>query len=56
MGIRIIRKIDELGRIVIPKDIRTTLNLQNGDGIAIAVEGSTVVLRNVRGRRESCAR
>lgn len=47
MEIKIIRKIDELGRIVIPKDIRTTLNLDCGDNIEIIVANNTVVLKKV---------
>ena len=27
----IVRRIDELGRVVIPKEIRRTLRLKNGD-------------------------
>ena len=29
----IVRKIDDLGRIVIPKEIRNLLNIQNNDNI-----------------------
>ena len=47
MDIKIIRKIDNLGRIVIPKDIRATLELYPNDVIEITVEKDTVVVRKV---------
>lgn len=31
----IIRRIDDLGRVVIPKEIRRTLNIQEGDPLEI---------------------
>lgn len=36
----IIRRIDDLGRIVIPKEIRRELHLNTGDQLAISVRGS----------------
>ncbi|MBO5207219.1 MAG: AbrB/MazE/SpoVT family DNA-binding domain-containing protein [Clostridia bacterium] len=48
MEIKIIRKIDELGRIVIPKDVRVSLDLHAGDDIEIKVESGCVVLTKVR--------
>ena len=36
----IIRKVDDLGRIVIPKEIRRELHLNCGDQLAISVRGS----------------
>ncbi len=44
MKIKIIRKIDKLGRIVIPKDVRTTLDLRVGDKIEIKVENNNIIL------------
>ncbi len=44
MKIKIIRTIDKLGRIVIPKDVRTTLDLRVGDKIEIKVENNSIVL------------
>lgn len=41
----IIRKIDDLGRIVIPKELRRTLSLEIGDGIEIYTEGEMVLLK-----------
>ena len=41
----IIRRIDELGRVVIPKEIRRALNIRNGDFLEIFCEDSTLSLR-----------
>jgi len=38
------RKIDELGRIVLPLEIRTTLNLKEGNSLAICLEDNKIVL------------
>lgn len=39
----IIRRIDDLGRIVIPKEIKRTLGLREGDPMEIFVDGRRVV-------------
>lgn len=36
----IIRRIDDLGRIVIPKELRRTLNFEVGDPIEMFVDNS----------------
>ena len=41
----IVRKIDELGRIVVPKELRRTLNIEEKDGLEIFTEGNTIILR-----------
>ena len=38
----IIRRIDDLGRIIIPKEIRRTLNIKEGDPMELYVEDETV--------------
>lgn len=45
MSTGIVRRIDELGRIVIPKEIRKSLRIKNGDNLEILVEGETISLR-----------
>lgn len=40
-----VRKIDELGRIVVPKEIRRTLDIDNGDPLEIFVEGDHIILK-----------
>ena len=44
MELKIVRKIDNLGRIVIPKDIRLFLALNTGDEISIEVKCGNVIL------------
>ncbi|MEJ5186752.1 MAG: AbrB/MazE/SpoVT family DNA-binding domain-containing protein [Candidatus Geothermincolales bacterium] len=41
----IVRRIDELGRIVIPMELRKTLNIKQKDQIEIFVQGDNIVLR-----------
>lgn len=41
----IVRKIDELGRIVVPKDIRRSLNLKVGTSMEIYVNGNALILK-----------
>ena len=41
----IIRRIDDLGRIVVPKEIRHTLGIKEGDPMELYVEGDTVCFR-----------
>ncbi len=39
-----IKKIDELGRIVIPKDIRKSLSIKTNDSLNISIVGNTISL------------
>ena len=41
----IIRKVDELGRIVLPKELRTTFDIKERDPIEIYVDGDNIILR-----------
>ncbi|HHC08148.1 MAG TPA: AbrB/MazE/SpoVT family DNA-binding domain-containing protein [Actinobacteria bacterium] len=43
----IVRKIDDLGRIVVPAETRRLLNIREGDELAISVEGDGIVLRKL---------
>lgn len=43
----IARKIDDLGRIVIPAETRRMFNIREGDHLYIAVEGGNIVLRKM---------
>ena len=41
----IVRKVDELGRIVLPKELRQTLNINERDPIEIFVDNSSIILQ-----------
>lgn len=41
----IVRKVDELGRIVIPKELRTVLDIDIKDSIEIFTEGEYIILK-----------
>lgn len=41
----IVRKVDELGRIVIPIELRRTLGIEENDRIEIFVDGESIILR-----------
>lgn len=41
----VIRRIDELGRIVIPKEIRKNLRIKDGENIEILIENDNVILK-----------
>jgi transcriptional pleiotropic regulator of transition state genes len=41
----IVRKIDELGRIVLPIEIRNTMDLKNKDGVEIFVDEDKIILK-----------
>ncbi|PYG88468.1 transcriptional pleiotropic regulator of transition state genes [Ruminiclostridium sufflavum DSM 19573] len=41
----IVRKVDELGRIVLPIELRKTFNIEEKDALEIFVEDSTIILK-----------
>ena len=41
----IVRKIDELGRLVLPIELRRTLEISDGDSLEIFVEDNTIILK-----------
>lgn len=43
-NIGIIRKIDELGRIVLPKELRKTLGINSGDDFQITIDNEKIIL------------
>ncbi len=49
----IIRKIDTLGRIVIPKGMRLQLGLLEGDEVELAVNGDKIEMRAVVNRSDN---
>ena len=58
----IVRKVDELGRIVLPIELRRTLNIDVRDAMEIFVDGSSIVLKKYvpetakagKGKRNIC--
>lgn len=41
----IVRRIDELGRIVLPIELRRTMNLNEKDPVEVFVDADTIILR-----------
>jgi len=41
----IVRKVDELGRIVIPIELRRTLDIEEKDSLEIYVNEDTIILK-----------
>lgn len=41
----IVRKVDELGRIVIPKELRRTMGIDTGCAMEICTEEDSIILR-----------
>ena len=44
-SIGIVRNIEELGRIVIPSEIRKDMDIKKGDSLEIFTSGSAIVLQ-----------
>lgn len=44
-SIGIVRKVDELGRIVIPMELRRTLGIAEKDAVEIFVDGEQIVMK-----------
>ncbi|HZK34063.1 MAG TPA: AbrB/MazE/SpoVT family DNA-binding domain-containing protein [Bacillota bacterium] len=41
----IVRKVDELGRVVIPIELRRTLDIEEKDALEIYVDGEHIILK-----------
>lgn len=41
----IVRRIDDLGRVVIPKELRRTLQVETGDSLEIFTHEKSIILR-----------
>jgi len=48
------RKVDDLGRIVLPVELRRQLGIRAGDELDIAVDGATVLLHKIESRCVFC--
>ena len=52
----IVRRIDELGRVVIPKEIRRTINIKEGDPLEIYTDDNgSLIFRKYQTETESIA-
>ncbi len=40
-----VRRVDELGRIVLPKELRNTFDIEEKDALEIYTEGNTIILK-----------
>lgn len=47
----VVRKIDELGRIVLPSEIRRVFGIHEGNELDISVDGEKIILQK---RRDVC--
>ncbi|HVF54230.1 MAG TPA: AbrB/MazE/SpoVT family DNA-binding domain-containing protein [Actinomycetota bacterium] len=47
----VVRKIDELGRIVLPSELRKVFGIREGDQLEISVDGEQIILAK---RRDAC--
>ena len=41
----VVKKIDELGRFVLPKNVRVPMNMNTGDSVEIFTDGDTIILK-----------
>ena len=55
----IVRRMDELGRVVIPKEIRRSMKIQDGEPLELFVEGDSIIFKKYstdgKALAESCA-
>ena len=47
MNTAMVRKIDDLGRIVVPAETRRLFNIREGDELAISVDGDSIIIRKL---------
>lgn len=52
----IVRRLDELGRVVIPKEMRKVLELKERDPMEIEIEGTEIILRKYENRCAFCGK
>lgn len=55
MDAAVSRKIDDLGRIVVPAETRRLFNIHEGDELAITVENDAIVLRKLEASCVFCS-
>jgi AbrB family transcriptional regulator, transcriptional pleiotropic regulator of transition state genes len=47
----VVRRIDELGRVVVPSEVRRVIRLREGDELEISVDGERIILQK---RQDVC--
>ena len=47
-SIGIVRKLDQLGRVVLPKELRNTLGIEEGQALEFYIEGETIMLKKYK--------
>ncbi|HYE82659.1 MAG TPA: AbrB/MazE/SpoVT family DNA-binding domain-containing protein [Clostridia bacterium] len=50
----VVRKVDELGRVVLPVELRRTLNIEEKDSLEIFTEGEQIILKRYQRGCISC--
>ena len=50
------RRVDDLGRIVLPVEMRRLIGIRPGDAMDVSVAGGAIVLRKVEARCVLCGR
>ena len=41
----IVRRVDDLGRVVVPRELRRSLQIENGDEVETFMEGDRIILK-----------
>ncbi|MBT8197572.1 MAG: AbrB/MazE/SpoVT family DNA-binding domain-containing protein [Acidimicrobiia bacterium] len=49
-----VRKIDDLGRIVVPAETRRLFNIREGDELAISIDGDAIIIRKLEATCTFC--
>ena len=52
--IGVVRKVDQLGRLVLPKSLRKRFNMNEGDPVEILVQGEHIILERYKPRCILC--
>lgn len=48
----IVRKVDDLGRVVLPKELRRTLGIEEKDPVEIYIDGDKIILKKYQPNTE----
>ena len=54
MDTGMVRKIDDLGRIVVPAEMRRLFNIREGDQLSIGVDNDAIILRKLEATCTFC--